>query len=161
MGRVSVILAVGLVALLAGCGKKAATTVVTAPGAPAMNYTIKDSNGQTAHITTGAASAVNLPSYAPLFPGAVVDASMTGSGGSGAGGTVMFHTAAKPADVIAFYQQKTSAAGLGKTFASQSGDAQTFAAGKQDSEEGIQVVATGAAGAATSVQIVWSAGKKG
>ena len=163
MSRLSLIATAGLVALsLAGCGKKpeSAAAVATAPGAPAINYTVKGANGETAHFATGAAVNVNLPSYAPLYPGAVVDASMTGSGGSGAGGTVMFHTGAKPADIIAFYQAKATTAGLGKTFASQSGDAQTFTAGKEGGNEGLQIVASPSNGS-TAVEIIWSTGKKG
>jgi hypothetical protein len=98
------------------------------------------------------------PAYAPLYPGAVLEASEPTPASSGA--TVTFHTAAKPAEVIAFYRRATQAAGLDSTFASQSGEDELFSAGRQGSDDGMQVIVTPADGGA-SVQLFWTGPKRG
>ena len=98
------------------------------------------------------------PAYAQLFPGAVLETSVV-SNGSSASATVTFHTTADPADVIAFYRHAAQTSGLDSTFASQSGDDELFSAGRQGSEDGMQVIATPADGG-TSVQLFWTGPKR-
>ncbi len=99
------------------------------------------------------------PAYAQLFPGAVLESSVVSNGAS-ASATITFHTTANPTDVIAFYRHAAQASGLDSTFASQSGDDELFSAGRQGSEDGMQVIATPADGG-TSVQLFWTGPKRG
>ncbi len=161
MTRASLLTVSALIVLLsAGCGKKDVHTTVSAGPGGSVQYTAKGANGETAQITAGGGGQVKLPSYLPLYPGAVVESSMVASGGVNTGNLVMFHTASKPADVVAFYKQKAAGAGFGSTFSSQSGDNTMFTAAKEGAEEGLQVAATPADGGA-SVQLTWTQGKKG
>ncbi len=162
MTHASLLLTSAVIVLLsAGCGKKDVRTTVAAGPGGSVQYTARGAGGETAQITAGGGAAqVKLPSYLPLYPGAVVESSMVASGGANTGNLVMFHTASKPADVIAFYKQKAAGAGFGSNFSNQSGDNMMFTAGKEGSEEGLQVVATPADGGA-SVQLTWTQGKKG
>ncbi len=161
MRGASLIAAMAVVTVLCACGRREGQTVVTTGPGGSVKYTAKGPDGETAQITTGGAGApVKLPSYLPLYPGAVVESSMIASGGANTGNMVMFHTAAKPADVVAFYKQKAEGAGFGSTFSNQAGDNLMFTAGKEGSEEGLQVIATPADGGA-SVQLTWTQGKRG
>jgi hypothetical protein len=84
-----------------------------------------------------------------------VQTSVNGSDKGGTGGTVIFKTSASVADIIAFYKQKTTAAGMAETMSMTSGGMTTFGAAKQGTKNSVQVVAT-AGGDGTSVQVVWS-----
>ena len=159
MGAVAVTaLALGLGA----CGQKTdqAGTVKGAPGAPVVSYKVKGADGETAQVAVGGAgTSVATPAYAPLFPGAQVESTMAGAGGTGSGGMVMFHTGAKPSEVLGFYKQKAAGAGFGNVVSTQSGSGEMFAASKDGSEEGFQVTATPENGA-TAVMLTWTSGKK-
>ena len=164
MRRATLLAAIALAALAAGCGRKAdhaRMTVTTKPNG-SVNYTVKGNAGESVNVVAGegAAAAAKTPAYAPVFPGAVVQSTMTGAGGEGSGGMVMFQTKAKPADVIAFYKDKAKAAGFATSFESQSGESQMFNAAREQGGEGFQVVATAADGS-TTVQLVWSNSNKG
>jgi hypothetical protein len=159
-----IVCAVAVTALALGlgaCGRKEAVTVKGGPGAAVVDYKVKDANGETAHVAVGGAgTTVATPAYAPVYPGATVESTVAGAGGSGSGGMVMFRTAAKAADVLGFYKQKAAAAGFGNVVSTQSGGGETFAAAKEGGGEGFQVTAT-ATGAATTVVLTWTDPKKG
>jgi hypothetical protein len=141
---------------LAACDQKQESTVVktTSAAGDTTTYSVKSANGS-AQVNIGPGATANMPSYLPLYPGAAVQTSVNGTGASGTGGTVIFKTSASAADVIAFYKQKTTAAGMAETMSMTSGAMVTFGAGKQGTKEAVQVVATtGSDG--TSVQLVWS-----
>lgn len=135
MGRAFVAAAL-IAAGLAGCGRA------------------EDSGGSGEPTQAPSASTLRPPAYAPLYPGAVVESEVAASGPN-AGATITFHTAGKPADVIAFYRRTAQSAGLESTFSSQSGEDQLFSAGRQGTDEGVQVIATPADSGA-SVQLFWT-----
>ncbi len=83
-----------------------------------------------------------------------------GQNGSGAGGSVTFRTTAKAADLLAFYQQRTAAAGFRPTMTTQSGDGFMFSAGAESGERAIQVIASPDNGGMT-VQMYWAQPKGG
>jgi hypothetical protein len=105
-------------------------------------------------------SAPTPPAYAPLYPGAVLESSAVSNGSSASpSATITFHTTAKPSDVIGFYRHAAQVSGLDSTFSSQSGDDELFSAGRQGSEDGMQVIATPAEGGA-SVQLFWTGSRQ-
>jgi hypothetical protein len=157
-------IAVAALALsLGACGRKTdpAVTIKGGPGASVVNYQVKDANGGTAQVAVGGAgTTAATPAYAPIFPGAKVESTVAGASGGGSGGMVMFHTGAKPSEVLGFYKQKAATAGFGNAVSSQSGSGEMFAASKEGAEEGFQVTAT-PEGGATMVVLTWSNPKKG
>ena len=159
MKRASLIAAAAVIALLCACGRKDGHTTITTGPDGSVKYPVKGANGDSAQVVTGGGQ-VKLPAYLPLFPGAVVDSSMTANGGASAGNMVIFHTGSKPDQVIAFYKQKAEGAGFASIFSNQAGDNMMFTAGKEGTEESLQVIATPADGGA-SVQLTWSQGRKG
>jgi hypothetical protein len=155
--RIAISAFVGLALFgLTACDQKHEASVVktTSATGETTTYSVKGTNGSE-EVNIGPGATTKLPDYLPLYPGAAVQTSVNGSGASGTGGTVIFKTSASAADVIAFYKQKTSAAGMAETMSMTSGAMVTFGAGKQGTKEAVQVVATtGTDG--TSVQLVWS-----
>lgn len=104
--------------------------------------------------------APGAPEFAILYPGAELDAPpTTASGVSGNGGLVTFRTDASPDQVVAFYEQRASAAGLRPVMGMSQGDARAFgaSAGEADGAK-LQVVAAPDEAGATSVQLSWSEG---
>jgi hypothetical protein len=157
MDRTLMIAAVAAVTLLSACGK----TPKHAAGGPAVNYTVKGADGATTHITAGGpAAAAAMPAYAPLYPGAVIESSMTGAGTGGAGGMVIFRTRARPMQVIGFYKGKAAAAGFGNVFSSENGEGLMFTADKESGQDSFNVTAT-PDNQATIVVLTWTDPKKG
>ncbi|MCE3290833.1 MAG: hypothetical protein K0R83_2845 [Caulobacter sp.] len=162
------LVAASAVLLLAACGKKEEAETPTpaepaakaeAPAAPAgplgPDQTVT-SDGAT--VSVGAAAAkVATPSYAPLYPGAVVSTSVVGESGVGMGGSVVYRVGASPAAVIGFYEGKVKAAGKPVTMNAEMGsNVRMLTAG--DSGEGrgaVQVIAS-PAGDGSEVQLTWS-----
>ena len=134
------------------------------PGArtPATRtYDIRDSSGRPAKLAvSGPGQAAPTPGFAPVYPGATVQQAVTGAGGSGSGGLVTFRTAAGVEQVIGFYRQRAAAAGLANVVATQTGAGQSITAGKQGSEQGLQVTATPDKGE-TYVVLTWTEAARG
>ena len=156
------------VLLLAACGKKeesetptpaespAKAEAPTAPAGPLGPDQTVTADGAT--VSVGAAAArVATPSYAPLYPGAVVSTSVVGESGVGKGGSVVYKVNASPAAVIGFYEGKVKAAGKPVTMNAEMGsNVRMLTAG--DSGEGkgaVQVIAS-PAGDGSEVQLTWS-----
>lgn len=140
---------------LSGCGASSGKAT-TSPG----SVTVKDRNGAVINVA-GGADAAKPPPFVAVYPGAQVEATISGvNGDTGKGGTVVFHTTAKPADVLAFYQQKAVTAGFKPTMTTQSGDGFMFSAGTENGETAVQVIASPDKGS-TAVQVFWTQPKAG
>ncbi|CAN5320098.1 hypothetical protein BH10PSE2_BH10PSE2_06340 [soil metagenome] len=100
------------------------------------------------------------PSFAQVYPGAVMAAAPTvADGADGPGGMVSFTTPADPDAVIGFYKSHAEAAGLASVMSMNQGESRGYGALKQDSGARLQVVATALEGAKTSVLLTWSLGE--
>jgi hypothetical protein len=147
--------AVGLV----GCGKSSTKIYSNGKDSVAVSQsgdhmTFTGSNGEKAEFGSGAAAA-NMPSYLPLYPGAKVTASFAGSGKDGSGGVVTFEAKAAPADIIAFYKPKVTAAGMAQTASMEMGATTTYVAANDASKRSVSVSATKSSDG-TTVQLTWS-----
>ncbi len=101
----------------------------------------------------GVGSSAKLPSYLPLYPGGMVQSSFTGSGKDG---VVVFRVHAAPADVVGFYKQKATAAGMAQTLSAEMGATTTYVAANDKSKQTLSISATkGSDG--TDVQLAWGA----
>ena len=161
------VLSIGVCLAVAACGKSDNNKTVTYSGG---NGTVTmSSSGNNEHVvvhsTNGNATMefnangmghVNMPAFAPLFPGAKVTSSIDESSATGGGAMVAFTTSSSPGDVIAFYKQKSLAAGLASTLDMSSGDNQTYVASKD--RLSVQVIAAKSADG-THASITWATGK--
>ncbi|MGH6871359.1 MAG: hypothetical protein ACREHE_07625 [Rhizomicrobium sp.] len=146
--------------LFAGCGPNPGKSIkvdggnahVTVSG-DNTTVTVKSDDGKTTvqYNANGMGNA-QLPDFAPLYPGAKVQGSVTAN--SSEGGTVAFETTAKPDDVIAFYKQKSAAAGLTQKLDMNANGNVTFMASQNDDKKTVQVVAA-KTDDGTHVQIFW------
>jgi hypothetical protein len=149
--------------LVTGCGRSSDKTV-TIP-AKDGNVTISGSgNGEHMTIKSADGTAVMdinpnggvhavMPDFAPLYPGANVTSSIGGANPNGSkGAQVTFTVNAAPADVIAFYKQKSDAAGLAQTVNADVNGTVMFEAGKGKKSE---VVSATKSGNSTQVSVVW------
>ena len=160
-GVIALCLAMGV--LVAACGKSADKNSVTISG-NGGNVTVSGDSGHmimksddgktTVEVNSNGIGNVAMPDFAPLYPGAKVLSSVTGSG-NGGGAMVMFKVAAAPADIIAFYKQKTAAAGMGETLNASEGAGMMFVASKD--KKTVQVIAT-KSDSGTQVQVIWAKG---
>lgn len=149
----------------AGCGKSSEHTYATKDG----NVTVSNS-GDVQHMTMHSADGtatmdVNtnggvhaaMPDFAPLYPGATVTSSLVGHNTNGTtGAQVMFAVSAPPSDVIAFYKQKTAAAGLVQAVDATMNDTMMYEAAK-DKKTILVTAAKGTKG--TLVSITWGSDK--
>jgi hypothetical protein len=165
----AVIVAISLSAcvLVTGCGKSSERSI-TIPGKDG-NVTISGS-GDTEHMTVKTADGTatmdvnanggvhaSMPDFAPLYPGAKVTSSLAGTGANGTkSAQVVFAVSAAPSDVIAFYKQKSDAAGLVQSVNATVNDSMMFEAGKD--KKSIVVTATKGTGV-TQVSIAWGSDK--
>ena len=136
---------------LAGCGRSDNSVKVTTHSDGTQSVTVTDDKGTKVTVAGEGASA-NMPAYAPLFPGATVESTVTTPE---KGGLVMFKTTAAAQDVIDFYKKSTSAAGYKEKFSMTTGDTMTFGAATENPEHSVNVTATkGDDG--TQVQVTWN-----
>ena len=120
--------------LLAACGNPPGTT------------TIRDDSGGQATLATGPAATPppNLPAYAPLYPGARVESSMSGTSsdqdGARQGGMVAFRTADPPERVANFYRARLAGANLAnRSDANMNGTLMLAGTDPADADRGVQV----------------------
>jgi len=159
LGVIALCLGAGL--LVAGCGKSDNSGGVTIAGkggnvtvsGNGAHMTMKSDDGKTTvEVNSNGIANVAMPDFAPLYPGATVQSTVSSAG---KGAMVVFNTAAAPADIIAFYKQKSAAAGLAETLNANEGAAMMFVAGKD--KKTVQVVAS-KSGSGTQVQLIWATG---
>lgn len=140
---------------LGACGKKEESdkpTITATPG----GYTVKSNDGS-ATITTGAgaATAANLPTFAPVYPGGQVQSSAAGIGDAKTnGGMVVFTTADAPDKVLTFYRGKAQANGLKTQLDADMGAARQFAANDEATGRVLQIIVSGEGGM-SQVQLIW------
>jgi len=148
--------AIGLV----GCGKSDTKVYSNGKDSVAVSQsgdhmTVTGSNGEKVEFGNGVTATANMPSYLPLYPGAKVTASFTGSGKDGSGGVVTFSANAAPADIINFYKPKLTTAGMAQTASMEMGATTTYVAANEASKRSVSVSAT-KSGDGTTVQLTWS-----
>ncbi|HTP76153.1 MAG TPA: hypothetical protein VMJ73_04165 [Rhizomicrobium sp.] len=141
------------VAGLSGCGRNDDTprVVTKTESNGTQSVTVTDNKGATVTVA-GAGASANMPAYAPLYPGASVETTVTAPG---KGGMVAFKTSAAPDAVIAFYKKSVSGAGFKDTLNMTSGDTMTYSATDEKGVHALNVVASkGDDG--TQVQVTWN-----
>ncbi|WP_027442471.1 hypothetical protein [Erythrobacter cryptus] len=95
-----------LALLLAACGDNTnETTITDSESGESLTLRTADDPDE------GIAPPADLPAFAPIYPGGVITASVTGKPGE-AQGMVAFTTADSADEVIAFYRERGKAAGL-------------------------------------------------
>jgi hypothetical protein len=112
------------------------------------------SGNETVEFNSNGLANVSMPDFAPLYPGAKVTSSINATGANG-GAMVAFTTSAAPGDVIAFYKQKSAAAGLASTFDMSQGDNMSYVAAKD--KKSLQVIAAKSSNG-TQATVTWTAG---
>jgi hypothetical protein len=148
---------IGAAVGLSGCGKSGTKTYSTGNGSVTVSnsndhMTITGSNGEKVEIGSG--TDAKLPSFLPLYAGATVQSSFTGNGKDGSGGMVSFHAHAAPADIIGFYKDKSTAAGMAQTMTADMGGTSTYVAANDKTKQTMSVSATKDADG-TTVQLTW------
>ncbi|HTQ15310.1 MAG TPA: hypothetical protein VMH86_15675 [Rhizomicrobium sp.] len=146
--------------VLAACGPKPGQTVkidgkdahVTVSGDNGTVTVKSDDGKQTVQWNAGGMGSAQMPDFAPLYPGAKVEGSVAAN--SSEGGLVAFEASAKPEEVIAFYRQKSTAAGLQQKLNMTMEGGLTYMASRDNDKKAIQVVAT-RTGDGSHVQVTW------
>jgi hypothetical protein len=138
---------------LSGCGRKDDSAKVErrtqSDGTQSM--TVTDGKGTKVTIA-GPGTTANMPSYAPMFPGATVEATVTAPN---QGGMVTFKTSASTQEVIAFYKKSAAGAGFKDNLDMTSGDTVTFSASNPNGSHTFNVVAT-KSDDGTHAQVTWN-----
>jgi hypothetical protein len=142
-------IAIGLAAVLAGCGQgkheqtvtikdKGGNVTVSANGEHVIMHS--DNGKATVEVNTNGVSVSGLPPFIAVYPGAKVVTSATGTDTSGAGGTLIMEAAkAAPADVVGFYKKRAEGAGFKETMNMNMSGQVMYAA--QSGDETVQVIA--------------------
>ena len=137
---------------LAGCGRDDTPKVKTGTDANGtQSVTVTDGKG-TEVTMTGAGGSANMPAFAPLFPGASVESTITTPQ---KGGMVAFKTSASREDVIAFYKKAAAAAGMKDNVDMTSGDVISYSASSQPPSHSLNVTAAKSEDG-TQVQVIWN-----
>lgn len=119
--------------LLAACGSPEATVTDHETGATAK-VALPGVNG--------IAAPADLPAFAPLMPGAIVQSAIRGGDGE-MRGLVSFTVKADAAGVISFYRGKGEAAGLKQMAEAATGDGRMLAMGRESRQDAaMQVTVT-------------------
>lgn len=102
--------------MLAGCGGSEpaadAASAAAFASADSQSATIADGAGASATIEAGTQAAARMPDYARPYPGAVIEASMTGQSAGGAGGMLSMVSQDKPDVIIEHYRKQMAGEGL-------------------------------------------------
>jgi hypothetical protein len=151
---------------LISCGKKpdGEAKQITIPGpngnvafsGSGNSVTIKGNDGKTVfEVNANGVTNAKTPDFAPLYPGAKVQAAFSSHENGSQAGTVTLLTQSAAAEIIGFYKQKAQAAGLAETLSMSSGGTQIYAAGNDKTKQSVQVSAANGNGG-TQVQVTWS-----
>ena len=141
------------VVALAGCGRKDDSNKVETKTESdgTQSITVTDNKG-TQVTMAGPGATANMPSYAPMFPGATVEATVTTPN---KGGMVEFKTSASAQEIIAYYKKAAAGAGFKDNLDMTSGDAVTFSASNPNGSHALSVVATKNPDG-THAQVTWN-----
>ena len=159
------VIAVSVALGLAACGQTpntaaaptghAAAASASILGEPTLG-TITGPDGDAGQVVQGPEAAADLPDFAAIYPESVVTSGIKGAGPE-PGGTVVFHSAASPDEVVAFYRNRAKASDM--TDEVTSGDAANRIYSAQSEKQSLQVIATRAKnGEGSDVQLFWSLG---
>jgi hypothetical protein len=143
-------------------GEKSQISVNTKEGKESVSVKSKTGEG-TISVTESGDVPKNMPAFLPPYPGASYKGSFAANmktkptEGAQTGGMVSFQTTDEPDKVFAFYKNAFTKAGLTESASGEMGGMEmiSFSKGAND-QEGVQVLATREAGAATQVQIMYS-----
>lgn len=130
-----------------------------------VTHTVDAGDGNSATVRYGGgedgiAPPENLPAFAAIYPGAMIQSAVTGNEGE-AKGMVTYLTQAKMAEVIEFYREKGKAAGMSVAAEAAMGEGRMLAMKRDGSNDvGLQVtVAPPGDDGRTMVSMVYDGGK--
>jgi hypothetical protein len=156
MKQMMALVAAGLLVTACGGGESPGQGVTqTVDAGDGNSATVRYGGGD-----NGIAPPANLPDFAAIYPGAMIQSAVTGNEGE-ANGMVTYLTPAKMADVIAFYREKGKTAGLTVAAEAAMGESRMLAMKRGDSNDvGLQItVAPPGDGGRTMVSVVYDGGK--
>jgi len=162
MRLITIVAAIAAAALVAGCDQHLDKTVkikgkdgsVTISG-NGEHMTVKSDDGKTTvEFNSNGLGNQKLPDFAPVYPGAKVQGSVTAQ--TEGGGTFAFESSDAPEKVIAFYKSKAMSAGLAEKLAMTANGGITYMASAGDDKKTLQVIAV-KSGAGSHVQVFWAA----
>ena len=121
------------------------------------HFTMHATDGKQSVVinSTGGSKDVHMPDFVTSYPGAKLQSTTVGSSVTGATGTISFETSDSPAAVIAFYKQKSAAAGFTQGINMNMGPTTMFTANTDGGKKALQVVAATSGGGA-HVQVNWT-----
>lgn len=159
-----ILLAVGAMTVLAvaGCGDDDKTPAARTPASGATTGPASSPPTPAPAASDAGTSGASIPTFAALYPGAVVEnPPVTAQGPGGPGGIVAFTTQDDPETVVAFYRSQAETAGLSTIASLTQGGARAYSAGDGASGAGklLSVVATPGVDGPTEVQLTWTAGR--
>lgn len=138
---------------LAACGRSDDSPKVTTGTSANGTQTISVTDGKGTQVTVaGQGANANMPAFAPLFPGATVESTVTTPE---KGGMVAFKTTATGQAVIDYYKKSAAAAGFKDNFNMTSGDTISYSAASEKPEHSLNVTAAKSEDG-TEVQVVWN-----
>ena len=141
--------------LLAGCGSKPSTTVVTKDGtvvAKSDGSVTVTAGNETATITAGAENCATKPDFVPVHAGASIKACVAGDALGRHSGSITYMVAAAPAAVLAWSKAEGDKAGLKQNLLTDS----MYSAG--DGEKRTLAVIVTPEGSGSSVIVNWGQG---
>lgn len=148
-------------------GTLAVLTLMSACGSESSERTLHDrETGETVTVASGPGVAAprNLPAYAPLYPGAVIETSVNGVSGADdggrRGGMVGFRTTDDPQRVAAFYRARLDASGLTERGdANMNGTIMLTAGSADEAGHGVQInISPSPDGPGSVVSMIYSSG---
>lgn len=159
--------------LLAACGGGETTVARTDAGevrrsADGETMTFEASDGGKATMATGGAAmdaaaseiAATLPAFAPLYPGAKVISTISGSDGSGGSGKVItLETSDTMAEILAFYDARIADTGAVSQMKMDQAESAMRAVGDQEGRSGTMIMVSDAGDARTITLTVGQDGK--
>jgi hypothetical protein len=112
----------------------------------------QDENGKTADLQFGGGA--KAPDWVPVYPGASVQANITGSAADGDGGNVTYGTPDSPTQVLAFYQDKIKELGMETNLTTTTADGAMMVASDQAKNRSLTVLVGKNAGK-TSINVTY------
>ena len=154
MSRTILVTALSLSLLgLAACGRGDDSPKVKTGINNNGTQTISVTDGKGTQVTVaGSGAPANMPEFAPLFPGATVESTVTTPE---KGGMVAFKTTATRRAVIDYYKKSAAAAGFQDSFNLTTGDTISYSAASEKPEHSLNVTAAKSEDG-TQVQVVWN-----
>ena len=162
MRIIAIVAAIAVAAFAAGCDRHPAKTVkitskdgnVTVSGNN-EHMTISADDGKTKiEFNTNGLGNQKLPDFAPVYPGAKVQGSVTAQ--TEGGGTYAFETSDSVEKVVAFYKDRAKSAGLVEKLSMTANGGVTYMASGTDDKKMLQVIAA-KTDAGSHTQVYWAA----